>query len=119
MPDIPVAVLGASGIGKFHAREFERAGADVAVILGSSQNSAEQTAAALHAAYGFRPRAYADLEALLEVESLDAVSICTPRGLHYDQARRCLAAGLHVLCEKPVVHNWPADNDGQASELVE
>lgn len=33
---------------------------------------------------------------------LDAVSICTPTALHYEQTMAALAQGCHVLCEKPM-----------------
>jgi predicted dehydrogenase len=41
----------------------------------------------------------AHIEAL---EELDAVHICTPNNLHHPQTRDALAAGKHVLCEKPL-----------------
>ena len=41
----------------------------------------------------------AHIEAL---EELDAVHICTPNNLHYPQTKDVLAAGKHVLCEKPL-----------------
>ncbi|MDP6293129.1 MAG: alpha/beta hydrolase, partial [Candidatus Woesearchaeota archaeon] len=39
-----VAVLGASGIGKFHARDLQANGCEVVAILGSSPQTAEATA---------------------------------------------------------------------------
>ncbi len=36
-----------------------------------------------------------------QVEGLDAVAITTPPAPRYDIARECIAAGLHVLMEKP------------------
>ena len=41
-------------------------------------------------------------EALLACEDIDAVCICTPSGLHAEQALAALRAGKHVLCEKPL-----------------
>lgn len=35
-------------------------------------------------------------------ERFDAVHVCTPVGLHLEHAERALAAGKHVLCEKPL-----------------
>ncbi|TSC89683.1 MAG: oxidoreductase domain-containing protein [Parcubacteria group bacterium Gr01-1014_3] len=119
MAKLKIAVLGAGSIGKFHVREFLSAGADVVAILGSSQETALKTAEDLHAEYGIRPRGYFDLASLVENEKLDAVSICTPSRLHYAQIKKCLEAGLHVLCEKPLVLNSHADNYGAAKELVE
>lgn len=46
------------------------------------------------------PRAVASLEALVEVEGLDAVTIASPIGLHFEQARTALRAGLHVHLNK-------------------
>jgi predicted dehydrogenase len=45
-----------------------------------------------------RCRRYADLLAL---PGLDAISICTPPSEHHAMVRVAMAAGKHVLCEKP------------------
>ena len=46
--------------------------------------------------------AYADLAEMLAAgHQLDAVSLCTPPGVRPALARQALAAGLHVLLEKP------------------
>jgi predicted dehydrogenase len=42
------------------------------------------------------------LEQVLEYERLDFVDVCTPPHLHVPIARVALAAGAHVLCEKPL-----------------
>jgi predicted dehydrogenase len=47
-------------------------------------------------------RAYAAVETLLAEEALDFVDICTPPSSHAAAAEQALAAGLHVLCEKPL-----------------
>ncbi|GLX11033.1 Gfo/Idh/MocA family oxidoreductase [Microbispora sp. NBRC 16548] len=47
------------------------------------------------------PGAYTDLGALLEDAQPDLVHLCTPPGLHAQQARRCLLAGAWVWMEKP------------------
>lgn len=46
--------------------------------------------------------AYESLEDLLADDSIDLVDICLPPNLHVDAACRALAAGKHVLCEKPL-----------------
>ncbi|MBI1748468.1 MAG: Gfo/Idh/MocA family oxidoreductase [Acidobacteria bacterium] len=48
-------------------------------------------------------RVYRDLSSLLEKERPDLVSICTPPHSHAELALQALAAGAHVLCEKPFV----------------
>lgn len=51
--------------------------------------------------YGIE-RGISDLASLWELPGLDAVSICTPNFLHQPMACDALAAGKHVLCEKPL-----------------
>ena len=48
------------------------------------------------------PNVYDDIEDLLQHESLDAVLIATPNHLHESHLQAALAAGLHVLIEKPI-----------------
>jgi predicted dehydrogenase len=45
---------------------------------------------------------YTDIEDLLEEEALDAVVIATPNHLHEPHTLSALAAGKHVLCERPL-----------------
>jgi predicted dehydrogenase len=45
---------------------------------------------------------FGDIESLLALDGLDAVSICTPNFLHEPMAIAALNAGKHVLCEKPL-----------------
>jgi phthalate 4,5-cis-dihydrodiol dehydrogenase len=47
-------------------------------------------------------RGYADLQELLVHPGLDAVYIATPTPLHHEHAMAALAAGKHVLLEKPM-----------------
>lgn len=48
-------------------------------------------------------RTYASLEDCLKAEKLDFVDIAAPPHTHFDLAKTALRAGLHVLCEKPLV----------------
>jgi predicted dehydrogenase len=48
-------------------------------------------------------RWYESVDDLLSDETLDFVDICTPPGSHATLIKRALDAGLHVLCEKPLV----------------
>ena len=45
---------------------------------------------------------YANAEAMLAAEPLDVVSVCTPNKFHKQLTLAALAAGCHVLCEKPM-----------------
>ena len=46
-------------------------------------------------------RAVTDLDALLASGDIDAVYVGSPNGVHSEQARRAIAAGVHVFLEKP------------------
>lgn len=57
-------------------------------------------------------RAHGSFEELLESEGargpderVDAIIVCTPNHLHFEQARRALEAGFHVFCDKPLTLN--------------
>ncbi len=46
--------------------------------------------------------AYESLDQMLEDDTIDLIDICLPPSLHPDAIQKCLAAGKHVLCEKPL-----------------
>ncbi len=46
--------------------------------------------------------AFAGLDELLRSDAVDAVSICTPSGAHLEPALASIAAGKHVMVEKPL-----------------
>jgi len=114
-----IAILGAGGIGKFHAREFSSVGCEVVAILGSSKESSERTANMLKENFNVDVRPYFNIETLLDNENIDAVSICTPPELHYCQTLACLKNGLHVLCEKPFIGDDKEDKILAAKELLD
>ncbi|MGC4045911.1 MAG: Gfo/Idh/MocA family oxidoreductase [Armatimonas sp.] len=51
------------------------------------------------------PETYDTYHKLLERDDIDAVSICTPNGVHAQATMDALRAGKHVLCEKPMAMN--------------
>lgn len=56
-----------------------------------------------------RVPAYRDFEEMLEKEELDLVALCTPSGIHPDQAVLAASHKVHVMTEKPMATRW---NDG-------
>jgi len=57
------------------------------------------------------------VDGLLSGETLDFVDVCTPPGSHAALVKRALDAGLHVLCEKPLV-TQVADAEAVAGECA-
>lgn len=92
-----VGVAGAGFIGAVHARSALLAGGRLAGVAASTPQRSEEAAARLGA-----ERAYATAEELVEADGIDVVHICTPNHLHLPLAERALAAGKHVVCEKPL-----------------
>lgn len=51
------------------------------------------------------PLCFSDLDQMLACQEIDAIYIGTPNHTHAELAIRCLSAGKHVLCEKPLGAN--------------
>jgi len=51
------------------------------------------------------PHVFTDYKKLLEIEEIDAISVCTPNYMHKDPTVAALKLGKHVLCEKPLAMN--------------
>lgn len=122
MSALKVAVLGASGIGKNHARWFAGHGCEIVSFLGSSPDKVALTANILHQTIGYAPAGYTSLEALLAETAPDAVCISNIPELHYEHAKACLNGGAHVLCEKPLVGSEAKSAEqivAEGRELVE
>lgn len=60
----------------------------------------EEKGRQLAAEYG-ADRVYTDLDAFLGNPEMNVVYIASPNLLHYEQAKKALLAGKHVICEKP------------------
>jgi predicted dehydrogenase len=103
--ELKAGVVGTGFIGVVHVDALRRLGVEVTGVVGSSRERA--------AAKALAP-AYESYEALLGDERVDVVHLTTPNHLHYDQVKQALAAGKHVVCEKPL-----AVTSEQSAELVE
>jgi UDP-N-acetyl-2-amino-2-deoxyglucuronate dehydrogenase len=51
-------------------------------------------------------RGYSSLDELLKGADVDLVALCTPSGLHPEQAIQVARAGKHVMTEKPMATRW-------------
>ncbi|MFJ9554785.1 Gfo/Idh/MocA family protein [Nocardiopsis sp. NPDC101807] len=91
------AVIGTGFMGRVHSHAVRAAGGEVVGVAGSSPAKAE----------GFRlangiAHAHADALELIRREDVDVVHVCTPNHLHAPLSLAALAAGKHVVCEKPL-----------------
>jgi len=99
---IRIAILGASGIGRVHARIFHEAGADICAVPGSSKESAKNASIKLKDLYGINSQPYHCLATLLEEARPNAVSICTPPQFHFEEIIAAFEKQIGVFCEKPL-----------------
>jgi UDP-N-acetylglucosamine 3-dehydrogenase len=91
-------IIGLGRFGQIHARAL-RAMEGIDLLAASARNP--QRLAAACGDLGI-PRAYADYRQLLADPNVDAVSITTHWQEHVEVALAALAAGKHVLLEKPM-----------------
>ncbi|MCC7137262.1 MAG: Gfo/Idh/MocA family oxidoreductase [Planctomycetes bacterium] len=103
-----VGVVGArrvrDGTGAFLARFLHAAGCKVVAVAGTSEATAAEAARGLSAHDGIEAAPYGDARAMVERERLDALVVASPEGTHEPLLTLALDAGLHVLCEKPLLH---------------
>lgn len=97
-------------MGIVHTEAVRRLGyVEVAAVSGSSEEKAKAFAAQMHI-----ETAAANWESVMADGSIDAVHICTPNALHAPMAKAAIAAGKHVLCEKPLTMT-----SAEAQELLD
>lgn len=102
-----VAIAGARGIGRHHAKWYARLGCDVCAIYARSEESGRAAAAALREDFAFQGQIYWDWERFLDEIPASAASVCTPAEHHLNVSLDLLKRGIHVLCEKPL--HWRRD----------
>ena len=95
--EIGAAVIGTGFIGTVHVEALRKIGVQVRGVLASTPERGAARAEAL----GVR-HAYASLDEVLADPSVDVVHVTSPNHLHVPQASAVLAAGRHVVCEKPL-----------------
>jgi len=112
---IGVAVVGAGMVGRAHANGYRQAstvfddrlpGVRLVAVVDAYEPFATSTARR----FGYE-RAETSWEAVAAAPDIDAVSVAVANSLHREVVEALLAAGKHVLCEKPLA---PTVADGQA-----
>jgi predicted dehydrogenase len=107
MAKLRAGVIGVGHLGRHHARLY--ASSTDSTLIGVVDHDHER-ASFIGGQYG--ARAFDNVPELLN--HVDVVSIAVPTSAHYSVTKVCLAAGKHVLVEKPIAV-WPIE----AQELVE
>jgi hypothetical protein len=102
---IKIAFFGASGIGKFHVRNFSKLNVSIDSILSSSKFPVNSTTRALKDSLGLDIKSFNNIDLLLSQSSPDAVVIATPNELHFDQILKVLDKKIPIFCEKPMFWN--------------
>jgi predicted dehydrogenase len=93
---VGVAVVG-TGFGCLtHVRALRAAGFDVLALVGRDPEKTAERAARFEIA-----QACTAMRDALALEGVDAITIATPPHTHAGLAHEAIAAGKHVLCEKP------------------
>ncbi|PJJ73359.1 putative dehydrogenase [Diaminobutyricimonas aerilata] len=113
-----VAIIGTGFMGRMHAHAWRTAprffdlprGVEAALLAGSDASRAVTAAAA----FGV-PESTDDWRSAVTRDDIDIVDICTPGDTHVEIALAALAAGKHVLCEKPLANDL-ADAERMAAE---
>lgn len=119
-PVLRAAVVGTGGISKEHLAFLSTS--ERSDLVGVCDLSA---AAVEHAASTYSTVGYPSLAAMLEGARPDVVHVLTPPTTHVAIVREALAAGCHVICEKPVtldsgaLESLLADADAAGRRLVE
>ena len=104
------------GLGPFVARDLLAAGAEIPGFVVTSPESRDAVARAWADDLGIQPRGHLQLDSLLSRERLDALAILSPAETHERILSAALEAGLHVLCEKPLV--WGRPELGRIAERI-
>ena len=94
------ALVGAGFIGPVHLEALRRLQRPIVGVLGSSPDKSRQAAQSLGI-----PRGYASYDELLADPAVRVVHLTSPNRYHFEQCRRALEAGKHVICEKPLAMN--------------
>ena len=100
---IGVGIIGSGGIAQgAHMPGYAAISGECEIVAVADVDKS----AAKKAADQFKvPNLFTDYKKMLEMDEIQAVSVCTPNFLHMQPTVDALKAGKHVLCEKPMAMN--------------
>ncbi len=99
---IRIAIVGCGRISENHFASIERHKNDMELVAICDRNKTSMEK--YHKKHGVP--GYQDFQSMLESEQIDVVAICSPSGLHAEQAMMAARIGIHVLTEKPMATRW-------------
>jgi predicted dehydrogenase len=112
MSKLRIGMIGTGGISLWHGRQLlELEEVEIVAIADTSKQSRKNFVERFNLEHATE---YEDYRALLDQEKPDAVVICSPHTLHYEQAMTAMESGCHVLIEKPM-----ACSSDEAKRLIE
>jgi predicted dehydrogenase len=94
---ISAGIIGTGMMGRVHADAIRRSGATLSAVAGSTENRADSGSAEWRFS-----APVVSVEALLADPTIDVVHVCVPNDMHYALSVAAIAAGKHVVCEKPL-----------------
>lgn len=106
---IKVGIIGCGGISRIHINAYRtNRDAEVNAVVDVDVKKAKP----LGEEYGLRW--YTDIDNMLDSESIDAASVCSPPKTHYAIVSKLAKSKVHILCEKPL-----ATNTKNAKEMID
>lgn len=98
MKTIKAGIIGTGFIGPAHVEAARRLGfVEMVALCEANDDLARAKAAAL-----MIPKAYGSVDALLADKEIEVVHNCTPNHVHFAISKKIMAAGKHVISEKPL-----------------
>jgi len=97
-----IAIVGCGRISKNHFGSIEAHANDLELV---AVCDIDPTVLEQHTSQ-YKVPGYLRMEDLIKNEKPDVVSLCTPSGLHPDQAVLAASYGVHVISEKPMATRW-------------
>ncbi len=104
---VKVALVGCGRISDRHFKSFEKHSDSCELVAVCD----DEPGALAEATGNYKVEGYSSLGEMLKKSDADAVTLCTPSGIHPRQAIAIAESGKHVISEKPMATRW---NDGKA-----
>lgn len=102
-------ILGCGTIANEMAAAFQKMGKEIYGVSNRTLEKAQEYAKT----YGVK-HVFDTYEDMLADENIDVIYIATPHSMHYENIKKAVCAGKHVLCEKAITVNA-----GQLEEVLE